>query len=174
MRRVTPEESRKILAGRLADLFRSGPSPGAAVALEVGCGDGHVSAVLGQTLRTWRPDPGTRLYSLDIEMAAAAATRRQFRRVGLRGSCALRGDLYHLPFPEERFDYFLALNVFYWADRGRLLLEAGRVLKPEGKLLTYDLLPAGTGASLPVFFFTLDRAQIVRSGGSGDAVESPP
>lgn len=167
-RRVSPEESKQILAERLADLFRSGPSPGPAVALEVGCGDGRFSTVLHQTLFSWHPDPGTRLYSLDLERTAVAATHRQFRSAETRGACALQGDLYRAPFPEQRFDYFFAFNVLYWADRGRLLAEAHRLLKPQGKLLSYDLLPVSTPASRPVFFFTLNRAQIgLSSPGAG-------
>lgn len=162
-RRVSPEESDKILSGRLAELFRSGPSPGPAVSIEVGCGDGRFSEVLRQILFSWHPDPGTRLYSLDLEMTAATATHRQFRAVETRGTYALRGDLYRVPFPKQRFDYFFAFNVLYWADRSRLLGEAHRVLKPWGKLLTYDLLPVSTRALRPVFFFTLDRAQIAQS-----------
>jgi ubiquinone/menaquinone biosynthesis C-methylase UbiE len=159
-RRASSTESNKILFSRLADLFESYPCSGPALALEVGCGEGDFSASLWQLLSKRHPGAGTRLYTLDINLTSTITALRNFQSVGADGVRALRGDFYNLPLIGQQFDYFFAFNVFYWAKKDRLLREARRVLKENGKIFTYDRVPAPVNGLSPVFFFTLDRSQL--------------
>jgi ubiquinone/menaquinone biosynthesis C-methylase UbiE len=69
--------------------------------------------------------------------------------------------MYRLPFPAEGFHFVVALNVFFWAEKQRLLAEAARVLKPEGKILICDLLPRPSETKRPLITLLMSREQVL-------------
>lgn len=163
-RRISEEDSRKLLGSLLSKVFEAGADKSPIRALEAGCGEGQFSSgTLWRAFSSNHPDPRSRLFSLDIAFTSLMAARRRFRERQAHGARPLQGDLYNLPVAAQSCDYLLAFNVFYWADRSRLLSEAHRVLKEDGRLFTYDLVPTPIDGLRPVFFFHLRRDQIRHS-----------
>jgi SAM-dependent methyltransferase len=91
---------------------------GASLVLDIGCGEGALSAALP------RPAP-VRIVGLDASPALLRA------HPGAR----VCGDALRLPFPDGTFDAAVALNLLYHLHDPRLALrEARRVLAPGGTL----------------------------------------
>lgn len=153
-----PGISRKLLTEAFDEFFRGGLRECSVHALEIGCGDGRLSELLFQRMIRCGNE-SARLSILDNSMKSiAGASRRLREEPGIR---VVQGDLYRLPFSASSFDYLVALNVFYWADRKRLLAEAARVLKSGGKMLSYDVLPKPSRTHRPLISFVLSREQII-------------
>lgn len=104
--------------------------------LDVGCGFGGTLAALNETLT--RVD----LHGLNIDM-------RQLRRAQqcvhpqLGNQLAfVQGDATSLPYADDSFDALLAVECsFHFPSRAAFLAEAGRVLRPGGRLTTSDFVP---------------------------------
>lgn len=159
---VTPANSHGLLREKLDRFFREGARPSPVLALEVGCGDGRISTLVYELLVKWHGCTGARLCTLDIAMDKILKASSRFRRAASGGIHPIRGDLYDLPVPTAGLDRVIALNVFFWADRPKLLREIHRVLKEEGRLFVYDVIPTTEGAR-PLATFSFGRDQIARS-----------
>jgi SAM-dependent methyltransferase len=115
-----------------ADIARVAPE-GASV-LEVGCGPGRLSILLARR-------HGLRVTGLDldpemIELARANAARA---RDGDTPSFVV-GNVSALSFPDESFDLVVTtLSMHHWTEASRGLSEIGRVLRPRGRALVWDL-----------------------------------
>lgn len=101
--------------------------------LELGCGTGQVLADLEEA----GPIEGT-IIGLDLSEA-----RLRTATQGLREVSFLRAEGSAMPFPSERFDLVLAFTVFSSVlDESlarRIANEVGRILRPGGALLWYDM-----------------------------------
>lgn len=99
---------------------------------DLGCGTGHLSAVIAPFV--------SRVTAVDSARGMVAATRRRlssFRNVDVR-----QGTLESLPIESSSLDVaIMFLVLHYTAEPGRVLSEAARVLKPNGRLLVVDMLP---------------------------------
>jgi SAM-dependent methyltransferase len=106
--------------------------------LEVGCGPGRLSIRLA---RRHRLDvTGLDLDPAMIERARANADRPEDGE-GPRPSF-LVGDVGSLAFPDGSFDLVVStLSMHHWADPKAGLAEIGRVLRPGGRALVWDLRP---------------------------------
>jgi ubiquinone/menaquinone biosynthesis C-methylase UbiE len=111
---------RRLMAGFFDALDASLPTAAPAAVLEVGVGEGEVSARVQQRY------PGARLVGIDLaddELAAHWAER------GVAGSFA---DIAHLPFPDRAFDLVLAIEVLeHVADPPAALAELDRVCRAD-------------------------------------------
>jgi SAM-dependent methyltransferase len=117
-------------------------SPVGARVLEVGCGPGHLAIRLAAE--------GLEVTGLDLDPAmierarvnateADATTRLSF----VVGSAAA------LPFPDVSFDVAVSTFSFHhWAEPATGLTEIGRVLRPGGRALIWDIRP--DGVPLPI------------------------
>jgi SAM-dependent methyltransferase len=119
--------------------------PANAQILEVGCGPGLLSLRLGR-------QHGFEVTGLDLDPAmiarAQANTDRALNGEGRRPSF-LVGDVAALAFPDRSFDLVVStLSMHHWADPAAGLAEIGRVLRPGGRALIWDLRP---GARLHPF-----------------------
>jgi len=93
--------------------------------LDVGSGDGVVAGLLAPHARS--------VCCLDASPRVAAAARRRLASFESVRYCV--ADMQALPFPAERFDQVLMLNVLtYAADPRRALRESARALRPGGQL----------------------------------------
>ena len=102
--------------------------------LDVASGDCAVAELIARRARS--------VACLDISATVLRAGRR--RLDGLGRVSFHRGDMQALPFPEERFDQVLLLNCLtYVDDPKRVVVEAARVLKPDGALVAVTLASHG-------------------------------
>jgi len=93
--------------------------------LEIGCGDGRLSAFLAQKAGN--------LTAIDIDEAGLEEARRTVKGVDFRigsGEC--------LEFPEDSFDLVFFGFSLHHQKGSAALSEAGRVLVPEGKILIIE------------------------------------
>ena len=105
---------------------------GDAVAGDLGCGTGQVSAALAPFV--------ARVIAVDASAAMLQAAKRRlsgFDNVDLR-----RGDLEALPIDDERLDIATLMLVLHHVPEPEgALAEVARVLKPGGRIIIGDMLP---------------------------------
>ena len=131
----------RLLLGSLAtcvaaDVAAVAPNRGRV--LEVGCGPGHLSIRLAR-------QHGLEVTGLDLDPAmidrAGANATRSGDGDGRRPSF-LVGDVASLAFPDRSFDLVVStLSMHHWADPTAGLSEIGRVLRPGGRALVWDVRP---------------------------------
>jgi SAM-dependent methyltransferase len=133
-----------ILTGlALGSLFAGIASNVAAIApdggrvLEVGCGPGRLSIRLARR-------HGLDVTGLDLDPAMIQRARANAHRWGPGGlrPSFLVGDVASMALPDASFDLVVStLSMHHWADPGAGLAEIGRVLRPGGRALVWDLRP---------------------------------
>jgi ubiquinone/menaquinone biosynthesis C-methylase UbiE len=103
------------------------------VALDLGCGGGHVSFLIAPKAQK------TIAYDLSepmLEIVRAEAVRR-----GLDNLEAVRGAVESLPWPDESFDLVATrYSAHHWRDVDAALREARRVLRPGGLMVVMDVV----------------------------------
>jgi SAM-dependent methyltransferase len=123
--------------GRIAADVASVPPAGAQV-LEVGCGPGHLSIRLAR-------QHDLEVTGLDLDPAMIARARANADRPGTgdqRRPEFVVGDVATMAFPDRSFDLVVStLSMHHWADPAAGLTEIGRVLRPGGRALIWDLRP---------------------------------
>lgn len=125
--------TRGMLATRdLVAMTEIGPE---ARVLDLGCGIGGPARFIAATF-------GCQVTGIDLSESFIDAARYLTRRCGLEDRVTFEvGDALHLPFADGAFDLVLlqhvAMNI---VDRAALYAEIGRVLAPEGRLATYDVV----------------------------------
>lgn len=99
---------------------------------DLGCGTGQVAAALAPFV--------TRVIAVDRSGEMLQAARRRLRGAG--NVDVRRGDLEALPIADAELDAAtLLLVLHHLPDPAAALNEAGRVLRPGGRLLIADMLP---------------------------------
>jgi SAM-dependent methyltransferase len=115
----------------LGDL--AGLTPGMRV-LDVGCG-------LGGPARTLAAEFGCEVVGLEIvtEFCRAAAMLTEW--VGMTDQVSFHeGDMREMPFADAEFDRVITLHtIMNVEDKGTLMMEIRRVLKPTGGFLVYEV-----------------------------------
>jgi SAM-dependent methyltransferase len=105
--------------------------PQPARVLDLGCGPGGVMAAV---VRRW---PGARVVGVDIAARMLAEARRGW--TASPPPALVRADAAALPFAAGVFDAVTSHSFLYLApDRDAVLAEAGRVLRPGGRLLLVE------------------------------------
>jgi len=118
-----------------ADVAAAAPAGGRV--LDVGCGPGHLANRLAR-------GQGLEVTGLDLDPAMIERARANAERgvAAERRPTFVVGGVAALPFPEGSFDLVVStLSMHHWADATAGLAEIGRVLRPGGRALVWDIRP---------------------------------
>lgn len=102
--------------------------------LDIGTGTGRILELFGPNV-----ERGT---GIDMSREMLALARANLQKADLRNCQVRQGDMYQLPFSDESFDGIVIHQVLHFAeDPAEAIAEAGRSLRPGGKLVVVDFAP---------------------------------
>ncbi|MCK5621749.1 MAG: methyltransferase domain-containing protein, partial [Alphaproteobacteria bacterium] len=115
----------------LRNLF---PMAGMEDFLDIGTGTGRVLELFGPRVE--------RGIGIDMSREMLALARANLQKADLRNCQVRRGNMYQLPFSDESFDGIVIHQVLHFAeDPAEAIAEAGRALRPGGRLVVVDFAP---------------------------------